>query len=201
MKMILVPSCEIIAKIPKIILEKNVVIPAYQMKARGINDLSPLTYTRFVVESLASIDQDYFLPISFVNALISSPLKNQTFNCGENNWRVKDEETLENYPFTNDFKVDIATSLLITRSRNEIATLRMSADTMGDVQMNKTLALIPFLVNLLEKCKLLLPDNALYSICPGSSVHVNAKTEINILVAALKSAFVSYPHSIHLNAS
>ena len=189
MKMIIIPSTKLISKIPSINIDKMSILST-TITQDVINEAYPTTYTRYVVESLAVLDNNYFLPLTFVESLMNSPLKNQTFYCLENNFKLTKNN--EEHDFTEDFKVDVESSLLISRSRSDIATLRMSSDTMSDAQMNKTLAMIPFLVNILEKCKLLLPNNAVYSICPGSEIHVNAKTEINILLGALKDLYQNY---------
>ena len=189
MKMIIIPSTKLISKIPSINIDKMSILST-TITQDVINEAYPTTYTRYVIESLAALDNNYFLPLTFVESLMNSPLKNQTFYCLENNFKLTKNN--EEHDFTEDFKVDVESSLLISRSRSDIAILRMSSDTMSDAQMNKTLAIIPFLVNILEKCKLLLPNNAVYSICPGSEIHVNAKTEINILLSALKDLYQNY---------
>ena len=149
-----------------------------------------ISYTKFVVIMLASQNNDYYLPQTFVQMLENSPLNGVTCNSVTAMGLIKRSDIQSSKPITLVLGDTPITNLILYLSHTDNAIAKTTTNLMNVYYVNSLISIIPFILSVLYRSTFLVKDGFTYrpNYLSGDGVkikHIDARTEITLLSSML----------------
>lgn len=139
------------------------------------------SYTKFVCIILSKQQHEGYLPQSFVQMLENSPLNGVTFDV-VSGLGIVNKMNDPKLAMRTIFGTQVTTNFLLYISHTDEAINKTSTNLMSPYYSNSLVAIIPTLLELLNRCAMFLDDNFNYYPDGGTGARtINAKTEITLL--------------------
>lgn len=149
-----------------------------------------ISYTKFVVIMLASQNNDYYLPQTFVQMLENSPLNGVTCNSVTAMGLIKRSDIQTQKSITLVLGDTPITNLILYLSHTDNAIAKTTTNLMNVYYVNSLISIIPFILSVLYRSTFLVKDGFTYrpNYLSGDGVkikHIDARTEITLLSSML----------------
>lgn len=139
------------------------------------------SYTKFICVVLAKQQHEGYLPQSFVQMLENSPLNGITFDV-ISGLGIVNKMNDPKLAMRTIFGTQVTTNFLLYISHSDEAINKTSTNLMSPYYSNSLVAIIPTILELLNRCAMYLDDNFnYYPDGTGGRRSINAKTEITLL--------------------
>lgn len=139
------------------------------------------SYTKFICVVLAKQQHEGYLPQSFIQMLENSPLNGVTFDV-ISGLGIVNKMNDPKLAMRTIFGTQVTTNFLLYISHSDEAINKTSTNLMSPYYSNSLVAIIPTILELLNRCAMYLDDNFnYYPDGTGGRRSINAKTEITLL--------------------